>query len=146
MQQDMRLDNVRCKGHLVGCLPWIGRGAATALYPNIYLPKTVYNDIFSDSPDPYNIALVLHEQEHISRIRQVGVLRWYVRYLLSRHFRFEEELVAIEPQIAYLKHAGLSFDFERKARQLSSWLYLWAVSYEEAAGRLRELRDDTRVF
>lgn len=135
----VKLDNIRKKNSLVELLPGIGRNTGTAIYPNVYLPKTIYTDVHSDKPNPYNICLVLHEQEHIKRIKREGIFKWYTKYLFSRKFRFEEELAATKPQLAFIKSKGLTFDLQRKARLLSGWLYLWSVNYDNALKRLKEI-------
>jgi hypothetical protein len=66
-------------------------------------------------------------------------MRWMLRYTISGEFRFEEELAALLPQFAHIKHKGLDFNMEHRARVLSGWLYFWPVSYEEALKRLNQL-------
>lgn len=136
MPNQIDLKNLKQKNALIEALPWIGRGTCTAIYPNVYLTKAVYLDIQQDNPDPYNVSRIIHEQEHITRMKQHGVAKWYLRYLLSRKFRFEEELAAITPQLAFIKHPRLTFNLERTARSLSGWLYLWATNYDHALKRL----------
>lgn len=136
---EVRLDNVRRKSVFVERMPTIGRNTGTTIYPYVYLPRKIYDDIYSVKPNPYNIALVVHEQEHVKRIKQVGVLSWYAKYLISGKFRLEEELAATKPQFAYLKSRGLTFDLERKARWLSGAMYLWATTYPRALERLKAI-------
>lgn len=127
------------KSWVVDQLPWIGRGTCQAVYPNIYLSRKVYDSIISDSPDPYAVSVVLHEQEHLARMKQYGVLKWGLRYLVSPRFRFEEEVAATRPQFAHIKSLGLMLNIERKAKNLSGWLYLWPTSYPNAMKRLKKL-------
>lgn len=137
----VKLDNVKKKNGFIESLPGIGGKTGTAFYPNVYVPKVIYADLYSEKPSPYNIALVIHEQEHIKRMKSEGILRFYTKYVLSRKFRFEEELVATRPQLAFIKSKGLTFDLERKARSLSGWLYLCPVKYEEALKHLNTIWD-----
>jgi len=133
--------HIRKKPWLVELLPFIGRGTSTALYPHVYVSSAVFADIFSDNPDPYHVCVLLHEEEHIARMRALGVARWYLYYLASPRFRIEEELAATKPQLAYIKQLGLTFNLERNARALASWLYLWAIPYADAMQRLQTLWD-----
>lgn len=135
----LKLTNVRQKSWLIEWLPGIGQNTATAIYPYVYLPRSIYKDVHDTHPSPYNIALVLHEQEHITRAKNYGVMRWYLRYIFSPRFRFEEELAAYVPQMAYLKRQDLAFDVKRKAKGLSSWLYGRPVGYDEVFRRVNQL-------
>jgi hypothetical protein len=137
----IRLDNLKKKNRFVELLPFVGSKTGSAFYPNVYVPKTIYADLHSNNPSPYSLALVIHEQEHIKRMKNEGVLRFYAKYLFSGKFRFEEELAATKPQFAFIKSKGLIFDLERKARFLSGWLYLWPLKYEEALKRLNTIWD-----
>jgi len=134
--------NIRKKSKLVELLPWIGGGTSTTIYPNIYLSSPVYNSVYSDKPDPYMISTLIHEQEHIVRIRKMGPAKWYMKYFLSRKFRLDEELAATKPQLAYIKSLGLTFNLERKARALSGVLYLWAASYKDVLAKLIQIWDN----
>lgn len=142
MSFSIRLDNVKRKPWFIELLPWIGRGTCTALYPNVWLPKNVYLDVFSYKPNPYYIATLIHEQEHINRARKLGPFWFNFLYVFSGQFRFEEEMAAIRPQMIYLKSRGLNFDIESRAKYLSGWLYLWPVPYRKAYDRLKELWDE----
>jgi hypothetical protein len=133
--------NIKRKPWLIDQLPWVGRGTSTALYPNVWLSAQTYDDLVGAYPDPYNVALLLHEQEHITRMKQMRPIRWVLRYMTSNRFRFEEELAALHPQFAYIKHEGLDFNMEHRARVLSGWLYFWPVGNEEALRRLNQLWD-----
>lgn len=132
----MNLDNVRRKTWVIDQLPGIGRGTCHAVYPNIYLSRKVYSQVFTDKPDTYAMAVVIHEQEHLNRMKSYGVAKWYIRYLWSGSFRLEEELAATKPQFSYIKAQGLTFNLERKAHLLSGWLYLWAGKYQVILDRL----------
>lgn len=143
-QQDVvhNYQNIRKKPKLFDLLRHEGYGISTALYPNVYLSAAVYEGLHTDNPDPYHVSVLIHEEEHIQRIKRYGIFRWYARYLWSRRFRVEEELAAYRSQFTYLKAKDLTFNFARVARGLSSWQYLWAVSYTEALERLQKLWDE----
>ena len=57
-------------------------------------------------------------------------------YLISPSFRFKEELEAIRASMKYLKRKDVQFDTSKRAKYLSSWLYLWCVSYDIAKEEL----------
>lgn len=118
---------------------WFFQNTAQAIYPNIYLPKRVYNNLNSNNPDPKNLAVLIHEQTHIKRQKEIGCLKWGIKYLFLPRFRFEEELLAIKAQMSYLKKHKKEFDIEKSAKYLSGWLYLWPVSYKFAKKELEKV-------
>ena len=67
----------------------------------------------------YDQALVQHEKYHAERMRKVGWLRWWWRYLTNGRFRLREEVRAYRVQLALDPH-GL----ERMATALSSLYFL----------------------
>ena len=144
MTQDItkKYNNIRKKNFFVELLPFIGGGTSTAIYPNVYLSRKVYKSVYSKDPDPYRISTLLHEEEHIRRIEQKGVLKWYFLYMVDRHFRFEEELQATVVQLAYIKDLGLTIDLEKRAHALSGILYLWQISYKKALEKLTDSWDN----
>jgi hypothetical protein len=74
----------------------------------------------------YDNALIAHEREHAERMRQMGTLRWWWRYLTNGRFRLREEVRAYRMQLALDPH-GL----ERMANALSS-LYLLNIGPHRA--------------
>lgn len=133
----MKLDkNIKPKTEFWKLVPFLANKTAHGICPNVYLPQSIYDDLKSNTPNPYNVALLLHEQEHIKRQKEQGIANWLLKYIFSPKFRFNEELLADIPKIKYLKSKNLEFDLEKRAKQLSSWIYLWPVSYEEARKRL----------
>lgn len=84
----------------------------------------------------------MHEQEHLKRMKQQGVIKFYAKYLMVPEFRFNEELMATQPQFTYLKSQGLSYDLKRKARQLSGWLYFGSTNYPTALNAVTRLWGD----
>lgn len=123
--------NVKPKTLIWNIFPFSKR-TAQAIYPNIYFPKEIYQDLISDNPDPYHVAALKHEQTHILRQKKKGWTRWGLSYLLFPKFRFEEELIAIKSTMKHLNSTGYIYDTDRGARFLSSWVYLWCVSYKKA--------------
>ncbi len=136
----MKLDkNVKAKVGLWKLIPFLANKTAHGIYPNVYLPEHIFNDLKLDNPNPYDVALLLHEQEHIKRQKEQGVIIWLLKYIFISKFRFEEELKADIPKTKYLKLKNLKFDVEKRAKQLSGWIYLWPVSYKEAKEKLNKL-------
>ena len=116
----------------------ISNKTAQCIYPFIFLPEDVYKDLISKTPKPKSIAIFLHEKVHLERQKRKGILLWIILYIISPKFRFNEELLAFKQQIKYLKKLNLTLDLELRAQRLSSWLYLWCVSYEKALLELQK--------
>lgn len=129
-------NNIKVKGFPWTILPLFSTYTAHAIYPNVYVPKDIYANLLSGNPDPKNISILIHEQTHIKRQKQMGWFIWGLKYCLSGKFRFEEELAAIKESMKYLKKKNITCDTERSVRFLSGYLYLWCVSYEEAKRKL----------
>lgn len=97
------------------------------------------------NPNPYYIATLEHEKRHLEREKEVGFLKFGFKYLFSPKFRFQEELIADKEAMKFLKKKGLTFNIEKSARYLSSWLYLWPVSEEKAKKELTKLWKTTTI-
>jgi len=117
----------------------IGSKTALAIYPNVYLPKKVFENLKSKNPNPKYIAILAHEQKHIERQKEMGPFKWGIKYSFCSGFRFNEELAATKAQMEVHKKYGIKFDIEKNARYLSSWLYFWPVSYETAKKELEKI-------
>lgn len=128
-------------------VPFLGDELATTIYPAIYVPREMYEDVFSNTPSDQNIAVLIHEAVHLVRQEEYGsgTGRWKWKYLSSQSFRLGEELTAIRAEMEYRNRKGLSYDFERKARHFSSGAYLWVLPYERSLDILRELWNDTTI-
>lgn len=131
--------NVRSKSGIWDLIPWLSNNTAQAIYPNVYVPKFVYENLLSKKQNPYHIALILHEEEHIKRQKEYGVGRWYLKYLSSGRFRFEEEITADVPKMKFLKSKKLDPFLDKRAKMLSSWLYFWPVPYKKARRDLEKI-------
>ncbi len=118
---------------------WFFQNTAQAIYPNIYLPKGICENLNSENPDPKNVGILVHEETHIKRQKEIGFLKWGIKYLFSPKFRFEEEILAIKAQMEYLKKRKVKFDIEKSAKYLSGWLYLRPVSYKKAKKELGKI-------
>ena len=132
--------NIKPKIGLWKFLPKIiSSKTAQCIYPFIFLPKDIYDDILSKSPKPQSIAILLHEKTHLERQKGKGIILWITLYMISPKFRLNEELLAFKEQIKYLKKLNLTLDLELRAKRLSSWLYLWCISYKKALLELKKL-------
>jgi hypothetical protein len=131
-------ENVKMKKGIIACIPWLNNNTAQALYPNIYLPQKVYNDLKKSKSDPKYIAVLVHEQKHLERQKEMGPFRWGMKYSFYSKFRFNEEIIATRAQMVVLKKFKRDFDIEDRAKDLSGWLYFWSVSYETAKRELEK--------
>ena len=129
---EINLDNLRPRPIFIDKLPGISASSGTAIYPYVYVGRSLYENLTSDEPDHAGIALVLHEQEHLKRIGEAGVFKWYGRYFYSRTFRLDEEIEATKTQFNYLKQNGESVDLDHRAKILSGGVYLWPTNYQHA--------------
>lgn len=133
---------VRSKGLLLQNIPIIGNSTAQCIGEFIFLPDSIYKDLQTDQPDPKNIALLIHEETHRKRQKEMGNLKFALLYLINPRFRFQEELLATKEAMKYLKQSGIPFDFERSAKILSSYLYFWPVTKERAAEELEKIWEE----
>jgi len=123
-------------------LPWLYRYTAQALYPSIYVSPEIYENLQSKNPKQKFIAVLEHERKHIERQKEMGLLVFGVKYLLSPKFRLNEELVADKEAMRIYKRYKLSYDFDRTAHFLSSSLYLWMTSFENAKKELEKIWEE----
>ncbi|PIU37100.1 hypothetical protein COS77_02325 [Candidatus Roizmanbacteria bacterium CG06_land_8_20_14_3_00_34_14] len=132
--------NIKPKIGLWKFLPKIiSTKTAQCIYPFIFLPEDIYKDLISLTPKPESVAVLLHEKVHLERQKRKGIILWIILYIISPKFRLNEELLAFKEQIKYLKKLNLTLDLELRAKRLSSWLYLWCISYKKALLELKKL-------
>src|SRR5258706_14861785 len=110
--------NVRVKSGIWNIIPWTNRNGQ-GIYPNIYLPKFVYDGLASGNPSPWHIAQLIHEQEHLKRQKEFGLKKWFLKYIFVPMFRFEEEIAADIPKMKFLKNKKLNPYINKRAKQLS---------------------------
>jgi hypothetical protein len=131
-------ENVRLRKGIAGHIPWYSNNIAQGVYPNVYLPKKVFENLKKEKPDPKNIAILAHEQKHIERQKETGPFKWGIKYSFCPSFRFNEELIATKAQMAVYKKFKKYFDIEKSGKYLSGWLYCWPVSYKTAKRELEK--------
>jgi hypothetical protein len=120
-------------------VPFLQIDVAATVYPYMYFPKDVFDDLRSDSPDKNNFSILVHERVHLERQIQYGALAWNLKYIFSKKFRLKEELEAITVQMKYMKENNLEYNIERKASQFASCLYLWVLPEDKARDVLTKL-------
>lgn len=132
-------ENIKSKSGLWNFIPLISNRTAQAIYPNVYLPKFVYDNLKSKHPSILYEALLIHELEHLKRQKKHGFLKWGIKYVLLSKFRYEEEIAADIPRLKYLHKKNADPQISKRSKQLSGWIYFWQVSYEEAKNRLENI-------
>lgn len=133
---------IKRKPNFWNLLPWLSSYTAQAFFSKIYVSEELYNDLKSKKPKPRSIATLEHERKHIERQKKLGLINFGIRYVFFPKFRLDEELLAIKESMKYLKRRGLDFDIERATGFLSSWLYFWMTSYNEAKRELEKIWEE----
>lgn len=131
--------NVKVKTFPWTVLPVTSTYTAHAIYPNVYLPHHIYDNLLTNNPNPEYVSVLIHEQTHIERQKQMGWFIWGLQYCLFPSFRFHEEIAAITPSMKYVKECGLQWNTKRSATFLSSYLYLWCVDFHAAKKTLDQI-------
>jgi hypothetical protein len=131
--------NVKCLPSWVNRIPFFKKTGGVALYPYIFLNTISYTDLLTKNPKPKTLYALIHEQEHIRRAKAKEPILWILLYVFSPSFRVNEELEADREAMKYWKSQGLEYDFDLRARSLSSYLYLWPTSQKEAKQKLLKI-------
>lgn len=131
-------ENIKLKKGLWNIFPF-SNFTGQAIYPNIYLPKNVYENLKTTKPKPQYLAVLKHEQTHIERASKIGWIVWNLKYIFSPSFRFSEEIEAIKNSMIYFKKNNITFNTNKRAKRLSSYLYLWCVPYKKAKEKLDKI-------
>ncbi|KKQ97274.1 MAG: hypothetical protein UT24_C0002G0024 [Candidatus Woesebacteria bacterium GW2011_GWB1_39_12] len=105
----------------------------------IYLRPDIYNDLYKDKPKPESVGVLIHERTHLEQISSGNWLIQGLRYWIFPKVRLESELLANREQFKYLKRNKEIFDFEKRAKHLSSFPYLFCSSYQSALKELRKI-------
>jgi hypothetical protein len=134
-------DNVKCIPIWINRIPLFKNTGGLALYPYIFLNAIFYNDLLLKNPKPKTVYALIHEQEHIKRAKIKGPGLWSLLYVLSPSFRVNEELEADREAMKYWKSQRLDYDFDSRAKSLSSAMYLRPISEKEAKQKLLKIWD-----
>lgn len=121
----------------------LGKTKGQQVFGIIYLKRDIYNNLITKQPNPQNVGVLLHEETHLKRATRMGKLKFALKYLAFPKFHLNEELEADRVRIRYLKKHGEGLDLDRRAKALSSWVYLWCVSHKEARKRLDKIWKET---
>ncbi len=125
-------------------IPQLDSNVAQAVYPFIFLPPDLYSRIVeTPSKDPADLSILIHERVHIDRAREVSPFLYLSRYTSDPSFRLNEELLAIEAQMRYLRSFGVMYDIKEKALQFSDETYGRMLPLEEAESVLSALWEKT---
>lgn len=127
------------KGTLLDSIPLLGESTANSIGPLIFIPQAIYKDLKSQNPNPKHVALFIHEETHSKRQKAMGFIKFGIQYIFNSRFRFEEELIAVKEAIRYLKKNKIQFEFDKNAKFMSSFVYLWPVSKNYAEKELRKV-------
>lgn len=124
--------------------PWwtflyMRRASAFTTLDKIYVNKKIFKQIKNNDLSVKNKAILEHEITHIKRFRKFGLWEVEIRYWLDKNFRYEEEIAAIENQMKVIKKHGKKYDFEKTAKSLSGFGYLWCVNYNKALKDLKNI-------
>lgn len=111
---------------------------AFVIFHFMFFKPEYYKSLKSNNPAPYALSLLIHEQTHIQRAQQYGVLRYILRVQFDKKFRFQEELAGYKKQMGVLKQNKLSFDFEGIANALSGKPYRYTTDYQTAIKKLKK--------
>jgi hypothetical protein len=111
------------------------RSATIAFWGNVYLPPGERERLERD--DPERLADILdHEMIHVARQHAFGVARWHLKYLVSRKFRWHEEMAAYHSSLRRVRARGRTLAPEERAllaKRLAGPGYVFMTS--EAAAR-----------
>lgn len=94
-----------------------------AIWPIYVIPKWVAGTIRES-------AYIQHELTHCRRQKWITPI-WWIRWLFSRKFRWQEESLAYRNQIATLINSGIYVDKGYFATQMSRG-YLGMITYDSA--------------
>lgn len=121
-------------------LPLLLKPVAYTIYPFIFLPREIFINLQSNHPNPKFIALLIHEEFHRERQKQLGVLSFALQYFFSPRFRSQEELAGVTAALKYLKTKNIPFfNIEKISFLDPEYLFLWPVSKAYGLDKIRKL-------
>ena len=110
---------------------WLGlwnRSAPMALFGTVYLPKGLRERL---SGTPRLDDILDHEAIHVARQHAHGMVRWHLRYVFDRRFRWREERAAYHSSLTRMRDRGDVLGDEQRDRlaaELASRKYLFMTS------------------
>ena len=144
------MNNITYKGFVIRKKPWFirlfaRRAMGAEFFGHIYIRDDYYNKLAEDQVniDPETRSYLEHEIRHVERLKEVGLIKLGILYYFFRSVRLREEMEAIKKEMQMRKAHDLGFEFEKRARSLSGYPYLWTSSYEDALRKLKDLWEKT---
>lgn len=119
-------------------LPISDKGFNTLMTKTIYISKDIYADLKNKNPKPLSIAVLKHQEVHATN----ASLFKTVRFILSKKFRLQEEVLAFTVMFKHLKQHHQTFDLDYVARDFSKHRYLWMTSYEDGKRLLAKIWEE----
>lgn len=107
------------------------KGFTSFITRKIYLREEIFEDLKKANPNHQNIAILMHEEVHFNNSKDVNLIKYLLKFLVSRKFRLNGELEAYKEQFKYLKNHNLNYDLDYLAKAMSSKRFLRVGSYEE---------------
>lgn len=102
------------------------------LNPIYYSAQAIGTVIFVPGDfDSKRVDILEHELFHLKRQKEIGVLKWIIKYLINSKFRYMEELLAYRHQIGFLRNKGEKINYDHYASLLSSKIYFMNKKYED---------------
>ena len=91
------------------------------------------NTIYSKH-NPISLDLIEHEKVHLKQMKHSRIYAaWhFIKYILSKRFRYETELKAYRVQYNFCKKKGWFLDPKKIALHLAGEEYKKCISYDEA--------------
>ena len=126
-------------------LPLYDISIAHAIYPTVYLPLDQYDEFYSGDVSVWLDSVLVHEKFHLIRMEESNPLTFGVRYMTSKKFRLEEELLAIKEQMEYLKEHGEEYPVEWKAEQFAGETYGEVLDFEQSVYVLSTLWESGEI-
>lgn len=120
-------------------IPFMETEMASTVYQNIYLTEKDYTDLCSENPSVLVQSILVHENYHVKKWKEIGLLKFSFLYFFSKKFKLEQELLAIREQMQFLKEHGETYDIERKAKHFSGKEYGYLLQIQEARRVLTDL-------
>jgi len=87
---------------------------------------------------------ITHEKVHTRQQKEMGVEKWWDRYIKDREFRLDQELEAYKAEVGWIKNSVKDFVLRdamitKVVMDLSSDMYGRIVEFDDAKGLLSNL-------
>ena len=109
-------------------LPISDHAFTTFMSSTIYFNKDMYEELKNNNPKDLTQAVLLHQLVHIQNCG----FKKFLKYVLIKSYRLEEEHKAFTEMFVYLKSKNIEFDLKKVAKNFSGIRYLWMLDYSNA--------------